>query len=56
MAVWNVSLKQHLAHKALRSIKGTGDPERLDVPYYKISLEPLAALVLDYHHTPLDNS
>lgn len=43
MAVWNVSLKQNLTHKALRSIKGTGDPAHLDVPYYKISLEPLAA-------------
>lgn len=43
MAVRNVSLKQHLAHKALISIKGTGDPVHLDVPYYKISLEPVAA-------------
>lgn len=55
MAVWNVSLKQHLAHKALRSMKGTGDPARLDVPYYKISQEPLTALGLDYDMLP-DNS
>jgi len=44
VAAWNVSLKQNLAHKALRSIKGTGDPAHLDVPYYEISQEPLTAL------------